>query len=259
MQHEKSEKCCWAWCQSQDIDRGKQPLSSPLPTNLQQLAGNDPMDTVFIAILERTRERPTLGVKVREKPNEGLEIVENTCHIAAKETAKTMLGEWNRCTVISKQLHKRIKKNDIIFSVNEKKGLDRNGLAEMLSELKSRHVLELVIRRPRDLVFIAFLKRTQERQTLGVTVRETPDEGLEIDTDTCYTDARWTQKTMVGEWNRLTTESNQLYKRIEKNDMIFSVNEKKSVDKQGLAEMVFELKTRHELRLVLRRLINRSC
>ena len=132
-------------------------------------------------------------------------------------------------------------------------------MAEMLSELKSRHVLELVIRRPRDLVFIAFLKRTQERQTLGVTVRETPDEGLEIDTDTCYTDARWTQKTMVGEWNRLTTESKQLYKRIEKNDMIFSVNEKKSVDKQGLAEMVIELKTRHELRLVLRRLINRSC
>ena len=120
------------------------------------------------------------------------------------------------------------------------------------------HVLKLVIRRPRDLVFIAFLKRTQERQTLGVTVRETPDEGLEIDTDTCYTDARWTQKTMVGEWNRLTTESNQLYKRIEKNDMIFSVNKNIRVDKQGLAEMVNELKTGQELRLVLRRSINKS-
>ena len=228
------------------------------PPNLQELTWNDPMDTVFIAILKRTQERPTLGVRVREKPTEGLEIVEDTCHIDAKETAKTMVGEWNRCTVESKQLHKRITKNDMIFSVNEKKGLDNNGLAEMVSELKERHVLHLVIRRPRDIVFIAILKRTQDRQTLGVTVRETPDEGLEIDTDTCYTDAKWIEKTMVGEWNRLMAESKQLYKRIEKNDMIFSVNEKKSVDKQGLAEMVFELKSRHELRLVIRRSINRS-
>ena len=74
-----------------------------------------------------------------------------------------------------------------------------------------------------------------------------------------YTDAKWTGKTMVGEWNRYTVESKQLYKRIQKNDMIFSVNEKKGLDKHGLAEMVSELKFRHELRLVIRRSLNRSC
>ena len=108
-------------------------------------------------------------------------------------------------------------------------------------------------------VFIAFLERTEERKTMGVRVRKILDEGLEIDSETRYPDAKWTKETMVGEWNRYIEENKQDYKRIEKNDLIFIVNDKKDVDEHGLAVMLSELKLGRELRLVIRRSLNRRC
>ena len=332
----------------------------------QQLSWTDVSDLVFIAILKRSQERKTMGVRVREKLDEGLEIESDTCYPDAKWTRETMVGEWNRYIVESKQHYKRIEKNDLILSVNDKNDFDEHGLTEMISELKFGNELRLVIRRlpklpsiynagtqssaPRrplrnsipepeeikmstqngfqpalqlqplitaevddnigqrlkfvplgrqqndgdsirrdelyndigstislahavangpstvqqlswtdasEFVFIAILKRSQERKKMGVRVREKVDEGLEIETETCYPDAKWTKETMVGEWNRYIVESKQHYKRIEKNDLIFSVNYKNDVAKQGLAEMIAELKIRHELRLVIRRSLNR--